>query len=430
MYMTDAVKQNPTKLGDTTDISFAYGLSAIRLPSLNTLLFATLSLFGTSLFAQDNSAQSIKVGEGRITPALRLDFVNVDNTFRTDENLVDSTGLIVSPSVSWTANRRLVEISAGYQGRYGAYSESILNFDDHTLGLNVTANPRTRHQISGDFSITRGHDELGTGQAIFAQNADEQIESTRVVLRTEYRYGAKNAQGQLGAGLFISNELFSNLEEITEGDDNTVVRPFALFSYRISPDTRLVTEARFGIFDFDEDRRDRDQLSLLTGFDFSPTARTGGRLRLGVTRDDFDTADVSDTTTFVADINVFYRLRSFSRIDLRLNRDLETIDNSATGSGEVIVDDLRLTWAHEWSSRISSTARYRIRRFDRPCPAIDSRTNTLEFQVGVNVRRWISVGVSVSDTRRDVEDSCDAPTDSGAEDFDLQRFGLFLTTTL
>ena len=428
--MTDAVKQNPTKLGDTTDISFAYGLSAVRLPLLNTLLFTTLSLSGTSLFAQDNSSQSIKVGEGRITPALRLDFVNVDNTFRTDENLVDSTGLIVSPSVSWAANRRLLEISAGYQGRYGAYSESVLNFDDHTLGLNVTANPHTRHQISGAFSITREHDELGTGQAIFAQNADEQIESTRVVLRTDYRYGAKNARGQLGTGLFISNELFSNLEEITEGDDNTVVRPYALFSYRVSPDTRLVTEARFGVFDFDEDRRDRDQLSFLTGFDFNPTARTGGRLRLGVTRDDFDTADVSDTTTFVADINVFYRLRSFSRIDLRLNRDLETIDNSLTGSGEVIIDDLQLSWAHEWSSRISSTARYRIQRFDRPCPTIDSRTDTLEFQVGVNIRRWISVGVSVSDTRRDVEDSCDAPTDSGAEDFDLQRFGLFLTTTL
>ena len=149
-----------------------------------------------------------------------------------------------------------------------------------------------------------------------------------------------------------------------------------------------------------------------------------------MTRDDFDSASVSDTTTFVADVNVFYRLRSFSKIDLRLNRDLETIDNSLTGSGEVIVDDLQLSWAHEWSSRISSTAHYRIQRFDRPCPTIDSRTDTLEFQVGVNIRRWISVGVSVSDTRRDVEDSCDAPTDSAAEDFDLQRFGLFLTTTL
>ena len=105
--MIGAVKQIPTKPSKTTGISIESELFAVRSPLLNTMLFAVLSLSATCLFAQSNSSQSIQVGEGRgrITPTLRLDFVSIDNTFRTTENLVDSTGLIVAPSVSWVVDR-------------------------------------------------------------------------------------------------------------------------------------------------------------------------------------------------------------------------------------------------------------------------------------------------------------------------------------
>ena len=67
-----------------------------------------------------------------------------------------------------------------------------------------------------------------------------------------------------------------------------IIRPFGVFSLRISPDTRLLAEVRFAVLDFDDDRRDRNEVSLLTGVQMSTTSKLSGEARIGVLKASYD----------------------------------------------------------------------------------------------------------------------------------------------
>ena len=391
--------------------------------------FTCLLVTSDATLAQDSKPPSIKVGESDVTPTLRIDYVTVDNTFRTPSDPIETNGLIVSPGVTWEADRRLLKLSAGYSGRYGSYDESTLDFNDHLLRFRLEAQPGTRHRVSSELSLNLDHEDLGTGQTRFSTNLNDQIETTRLTFRSQYTFGAANAQGNLSAGLIVSSESFDNLPELTEGDDNTAIRPYAQFSYRLSPDTRLIAETRFGTIDFDDDNRDRDEVSFLTGVDLRASARTSGRVRVGVTEASFDDANRSDTSLFVADVDLTYRPRSFSSFNLSFNRDLNNVDNDDDGSQETIVDEFALSWSHRWNSRIASRAIFEKELFGRDCPRNSTETDTISLEIGVNIRRWISVGVTGRNAQRSVSD-CSGIREEGAAGYEVNRVGLFLRATL
>ncbi len=379
--------------------------------------------------AQSFEGQSFKLGATSLIPELRLDYVSVDNAFRDAVNPVDATGFIVAPAFKWEADRRLLALSATYRGRYGQFSESELDFDDHDLIFRADAAPGTRHRTFGEFVVRQESEEFGTGQSQFATGLTETIEERDIRLQVGYTYGAKDARGNVGGGLAITDRSYNDLGPITDGDDFTAVAPYTFFSYRISPDTRFRTELRFTSFDFDQDTRDRDAISLLGGLDLNATERTGGRVRLGVTRSDFDMEQISDETTFVADINVFFRPRSYSRLDLLFSRDLATVDDDTNGVGESVVDDIRLSWKHGWTSRVSTTLELESERADRECPNIDTVTSGVSLEFDINVRRWLAFGAGVGTSRRTV-DSCDPADDSDSREFDRDSVGVHVRMTL
>lgn len=398
-----------------------------RVCSLVTL--TSLSPFFSTANAQDDRGQSIRVGETQVTPALGLDFVTVDNIYRTLNDPESANGLVVSPSVSWNADRRLLELRASYSGSYGAFSESILDYVDHQLTLAANASPAKRHRGSVAFNYSRSHEPIGTGQTALDSNQSDQVVSNDVSLVTRYTYGNRTAKGNLGGGLRLSTQTFNDVGTITQGDDNSVLRPFAFFSYRVSPDTRLRAEIEYTVFDYDEDRRDRVETAFLVGLDLAPAARTGGRIRVGVSNANFETAGISDRSQFIADINFYYRVREYSRFNLVFNRKLETVDEDATGAGESIVDNASLSWNHDWSSLVSSTTRIGLSVVDRECPNIDTATSDLGFSLKTNIRRWLTLGAGVNYVKRNA-DLCDTTQASDASDYDLTSFRVFLRTTL
>jgi len=380
-------------------------------------------------FSAATAQQAVKLGDTNLTPTLRLDYVTVDNTFRSADDPVGTSGLIVSPSLSWVADRRLLALSAGYDGRYGAYDESARDFDDHRIAFGVDSAPGTRHRLNGRFLLNRSHEEVGTGQTRFLNNPDDQIETTASTLRLGYVYGAASAKGNVGTGIIFSAVSYDNFDEITDGDDYSAVRPYVTFSYRLSPDTRLVAETRYGVVDYDDDRRDRSEISVLGGFDLKATSRTGGSVRLGVTNASYDTQGIEDSSTFVADVDLFFSPRTFSRFSVSFNRDLNTVDNDAAGARQSTVDKLGISWSQEWSSRLSSRLAYELERFDRTCPNNGTDTGTIALEVGVNIRRWVSVGLSASNSQRTVGD-CSGLREPGAADYDVNNLGAFVFVTL
>jgi len=379
------------------------------------------------LIAQD--ALSVQVGESELTPSVRVDYVTVDNAFNTSSNLVETTGFLISPGLEWKADRRLLELTASYKGEYASFSESDVNYTDHKLALRADARPGSKHRVFGSFSIDNQHEAIGTGQTAFVSGVTEQIVSTGVELQGEYAYGSANAQGNVGGGLVIATETFNSVGNLTTGDDNTEVRPYAFFTYRLSPDTRLRTQVNLGILDFDEDRRDRTELTFLVGLDLAASARTGGTVRIGVNQANYDTGQIDDTNTLVSDINLYFKPRSFSRFDLTFNRSLRTVDNEPNGAGESIVSIARLGWRHEWSSRFSTLASWRLNRTQRECPNNDTATNTAGIEFDVSVRRWLSVGAGVASVRRKAA-LCDPTLTIDAFDYDRLTFGVHLKATL
>jgi len=394
-----------------------YGLSGV---------IAALLLSSSLAHAQDFDGQPLRLGETTFIPEVRLDYISIDNAFSTNTNQQEATGFIVSPAVEWQADRRLLELNASYRGRYGSFSESALNFTDHDIRASIGAAPATRHRTALSFRFLQEAEEFGTGQAAFFAGQDDQVVDTSTSLNAGYTFGARDARGNIGGGFTFLNRAYNDVGDITSGDDFTTVGPYVAFSYRISPDTRLRLEARFITQDYDADVRDRNTISLLAGADLAATDRTGGRIRFGVSEADFDAADVNNRTTFVADVDLYYRPREHSRFTLNYTRGLETIDASADGVGESVRDDIQLAWRYDWSSRFGTRLAIDADLIDRVCPNIDTLSTGASLGFDVQIRRWVSIGAGVS-TRRRTADACDAPED---DSLDYQRNSVAATITM
>ena len=403
--------------------------SQLAPPLLLAGVFVMCTLTTDKLYAQNFEGQSFALGETKLIPELRLDYVSTDNAFRDAEDTVDATGFVVSPALQWQADRRLLELSATYRGAYGVFSESELDFTDHDLRARVEAAPGIRHRTSAEFRVLQEAEELGTGQTAFVFDADELVVETNTTLDLAYAFGAREARGNIGGGLRLGDRSFNTVGDVTDGDDFTLAGPFGFFSYRLSPDTRLRAEIRFATLDFDADSRDRDTTSFIVGADLAATDRTGGRIRVGVSESQFDSDAVSDETTLITDISFYYRPVSFSRFDFIFNRDFETVDEDTNGVGESVIDDIRFTWSHDWTGRFSTRLSLESDGIDRECPNIDTLTNSASLEFSVNIRRWISVGAGAGTERR-TADACAEAGDLSDFEYDRTRFGVHLRATL
>lgn len=400
--------------------------SAPRLLTISIPAVALISLANLS-YAQEG--RSLAVGETELTPELRLDYVSVDNTFYSATNPVESSGIILAPSLEWEASRRLLNVKAIYAGRFGSYSESILDFNDHDLRLRVEAQPKARHRGFGEFRINQSHESIGTGQAALLTDADDQVVSTDVTAQVGYVFGGLTAKGNLGAGLAIGNKSYSNVSQVTDGDDYTLFRPYAYFAYSLTPDTRFRTELRYAVRSFDDSERDRNIISLLTGFDFVATARTGGNLYFGAASASYKSADSPDETSLVSEVSMYYMPRTYSRFDFKFARNFATSEAIDLNSGSALINELDIQWTHNWTSRVKSLASFTWEDDDRLCSSRDTTFSSAGAELEYNVQRWFSVGVSFYNEDRVVGD---CPTLDLRVDLDANRttFGVFLRANL
>lgn len=393
------------------------------------LLLASLGLMASSLQTALAQEVSVKVGESSLTPTLRLDYVSNDNVFNSADNPVESTGLVLSPAIEWSAERRLLKIRGNYLGEFGSFAESGRDYDDHRLSLRIDASPGIRHRTFGVFSVRKATEAFGTGQTAFEESFSGQIERTNVLLEAGYRYGAQSAKGNVGGGVRIGTETYSDLGAITRGDDNTEMTPYAYFSYRLSADTKLFTELSFKVTDYDEDRRDRNEIGFSTGVELAATERSGGAVAVGVSRADYDTEGVSDTSQVISEINLYFRPRSYSELQFKFSRSFVTVDEDDTGPGASLVNKANLDWTHEWTSRFSTLLTTQLSQTERTCPNNDSSTSSVGLEFDVKIRRWLSVGAGINNFSRSAT-VCDPSIADDAFDSDSTKVGVHLKGTL
>lgn len=384
-----------------------------------------------SLGVQAQEAASISLGDTELTPEVRVDYLSIDNLYRKGVDPESGSAVLINPSVTWQAESSSLLLEAQYDGNYGLYSEDGLDYDNHYLGLRSLAQISSRQRLGFTLAASQRSVEQGLGQtSSIVEILDEQIEIDSVAATGTFTYGAVNARGNLQGGLSVGSVDYSNLEQITEGDSYTYVRPFGIFSLRVSPDTRLQTIVRYAVLDYDDDGRDRDQVSLLAGVTMSASSKLSGDARVGVVKASFDQSSDEDTTELIAEVGLDYAPVSYSRFRLDLTRGLETEDNSGDNVGQSVDDDLALVWTHDWSSRFQTQSTFSFSNEDRECPNIDDQTVGVEVELNFQVRRWLQFGISGAQASRTI-DVCDGTSvDIDNLEYDRSVFGAHIRATL
>ena len=395
-------------------------------------LLVGMCLFFSSEVAHSQERASISVGDTNIFPAIRIDYIQNDNALLTNENPKKSSGVRVSPSVKWVATQRTAKLQAEYSGNYGLHSESVLDYVDHSLSFGASTEFTKRKAGDVTLSIHQGHEELGTNLTTGAGEAfAEQVTFYDFDLTGRFQYGARQAKGNVAAGLTIHHHQPSSLKRISSATEFTLIRPFSTFSLRISPDTRFVTEIRYGMYDYVARARNRTDLSLLTGLTFSPTGKIQGSFRIGLTRVSYDSGNRGDSSGLVAEANLGYHPISYSRINLKFYRKFNDTGRSSNNSNalEVFSDSVEVDWRHDWSSRVSHRAYFGQTSTSYECPEIGETTLFGGIEARLSLKRWLDIGAGISrDNRKG--DQCDDESATEGLNYDRQIVGAFIRVIL
>lgn len=398
--------------------------------STSTVLLAfTLSCLASATLAQDdNLGAPVNVGDSQVYPSIRVDYIQNDNAFLTDANKKSASGVIASPSVVWKADKRTTVLTARYKGNYGKFSESALDYNDHSLGLGVGVGISKRLGASIDLTFDQGHEQLGTNLTrVDAQAYDEQVVFRDFSFNTRLRYGAKAAKGNVEVGLLYTDHTPETLKGISGATEYTLVQPSVLFSLRVSPDTRLLFEVLNSTYDYREDSRDRTDLTVLSGLQFSATGKLTGILKLGVTQSDYELTSRQDSSELFVDSNIIYVPQDQSRLNLRLKRDFDNDDGSSLSA---VSDIIRLGWRYDWSERFYHRLSAGRTSTSRTCPDRGESTVFYGLEGNVKVYRWLEVGAGIYQ-QNGTGDSCPGDTaETDKLDYERQNIGVHVRATL
>ena len=385
---------------------------------------------GTALCQDFEDQVGVAIGDARLYPSLRVDYLVDSNVGLRDEDEVEGESTVVSPRLDFVAERRQLRFEAGYRGVFSASDDAALEFGDHRLAAVLAADFDSRRRGSAQLVLARGHETLGTDLTRGLGDAfDEPLEYNEVGLGARFVYGAENARGNLIVGLDVETRNYTNLEDVTAGRDFVEAEPYGAFGYRVSADTRAIAELRFSSAAFDDDDDDRDEVSVLGGVDFTATGKLRGGFRLGASRASFAQEGADDQTELVARADVDWLPREYAVIGLELDRRFDNTVATRTGEDQSVRTRARLGWDHQWSDRFSTDAFVQLDDERRACPQRATTTGSLGAEFDLSVRRWLEIGASVSQASRTADD---CPGDTGRDDldYDVTRYGVHVRATL
>ena len=376
--------------------------------------------------------QSVPVGDAELFPSIRIDYQTNDNVGLLPDDEVDGNATIVRPELVFVADKSGLVFQAGYEGAYSLGSETPLEWDDHRLTATLDVDFDSRRRANLDLRFENLHEEVGENLTRgLGTEFDEPVEFNRFFLDTSFGYGVRDARGNLTAGIRVVSRDYTNLDEVTDGRGFTRVTPYGQFGYRIGGDSRAIIELRASTADFDDASRDRDDVGVLLGLQFTATGRLSGGFKVGFENVDFAADGAEDTTLFVVEANLRYRPRTFALLTLDLSRGINNtgLGLVADGDEESIETLARLGWQHEWSTRVSTDAFVALDLQDEICPTVSDSTVAAGFELNVAVRRWLQIGAGIESASREA-DGCTAGDGADALDFQRQLLGAHLRATL
>ncbi len=338
-------------------------------------------------------------------PQVKAFYERNDNVDK-NENSPKSINLWgVEPSLLTRVERNQYRTDVLYRLKSGFSSDERNDFNDHTFQLTNFFEFNHRHHLVIDYQFLAQH-EL-RGEDITEGNGDS-VESPirfhRNVLKTNYIFGAQEAQGRIEFGMNYGDKTYQNYREgltfapntKTKYNDFRSPQAHLEFYLRATSGTYWLIGSRQVKADYLHHNpaiptKDSTTGFYYTGAQWNVTGKTQGIARLGYQRKDFDSSHRTTFKGFSWDIGLEWRPQEQTLITLNTNQAAINPDQDGDYNLRTrYLIDLR----HGWHSYLTTQVSTLYQEDDytatlQETSSRDSKQYALSAGINYQIKRWI-----------------------------------------
>lgn len=368
--------------------------------------FAAVAFCASAVASPDYRA--VTLGEGvSVTPSLDVEQYYDDNIFATDGNEEDSFVLALRPGLKFEGRSGLSTLSASFAGDIGwfwdsdddNYADSVSRLDYKVqgarAGLEVFATRESLHDARGS-GVSNGFGNLTT--VAF----DEPAEYDLNMAGGKLTIGSDETAFRVAGGYSSFNKEYQNFRALTRDRDRETSEATLKVDFRVAPKTRMFVEGAWADIEYDiapvSGALDSEESRYYVGLEWSATAATSGRVKIGTVDKDFNAASRSDLDETSWEAGVTWSPRSYTKFDFSTFRGPRETDN--TGDA-VDVGYYKVSWQHDWSSLTSSDVSYQYTSDDYQGATRDDDYSAFNAGFMHDWRRNITVGAGWRFSTRD-----------------------------
>ncbi len=330
-------------------------------------------------------------------PSVKLSVGHDDNVRAVNIGATSSTVTVLAPALRLEAKNRSGAYALSYSGTYTNYNSlSSDNTTNHNLGATGAHEFSARSRLNWSAGFQDAADPRADA-VVFSAEPDQWRGQNFSAM---YSYGAPQAQGRIETGFSAGNKRYQNNPETTKNSDVDTQEVSGRFFWRVMPRTYLVTEVRLGKADYRVGTTNNNSDSrLLAGVTWEATAKTTGEFKLGRQQKRFDNASKPDTSGGTYEASVEWKPLTYSVFTLVANR--SAADALVEGAAFIQNSSLGLTWAHQWSSAMSTRVGLSNAKADYVNLGRNDDTLTTSAGVSYNLGRRYVLGLDLVHTERD-----------------------------
>lgn len=366
---------------------------------------ATAMVLSPSVFAQD--AMGIDLGGFELIPTAKMRFVHTDNLLYSDQEGVESSGLVVTPSLVLLNEYETSRVQLGYRlQRANYFSSQDDNYTDHYLNFLVDHEFNSKNKVVVDLFLEDGHDARGTR---FSIGSGETLSTPDTYKNSSidvtYTYGSLTSPARLDINLGrvgVDYDINSDEYRVRDRVGNVIG---GVFYYAVGAATDLTLDYQFSdvIYDFSSTGNsslDSTENKVLLGVKWDSTSKTSGKAKIGYREKNFSSAVREDFSGVDWEVKVNWQPQQNSTITVT------TASNTfeTNGDGDFIKSrTYSAYWKHNWLERFSSEV---VLSFDTDeyigavVPRDDENMST-QLKLNYEARRWLVLGFEYKYSERD-----------------------------
>jgi len=370
----------------------------------NAVHYARCGLAGALVIAGSIQAAEKEKNVPGFYPDIGI-MVNFDDNIRREENNEDEDWYTrINPKLNWVAmfGRHRLDVNAELdiweyakendENAFDRYLLSELELDvSSTLDVNLAAGYSYSHTI-------RGQDP---NAATKDPNEWESWGASGEVI-----YGRRTNKMQ--AALLLDHQQIDFLNNGLEGRDHDQNMIKGSLFYNLGPKTQLVAEVIRTDFDYErvyapilpagDAKLDSTDMAYRVGINWEATAKTSGEFRIGRSEKDMDDSRLTDFSGLTTDLNLVWKPKSYSTVDILLSRSTQETKQSSTS--HVVKNQFTVEWKHDLTAlaRLEASGTLENDKWSeiREDDLFDARLG-LRYKL----RRWMDVVVSYAFQTRD-----------------------------